>query len=94
LPLLRSRNVDEVRACIKREYGHGALVPVHSVETFDAVINGCQLQNIGLRFGSFGAPLRFEFPPLDHFCQLFPLRALAKPSAGLSPRNWRQAPVR
>src|SRR5262249_34312298 len=29
------------------------------------------LHNVGLHFGSFGAALRFEFPPLDCFCQLF-----------------------
>jgi hypothetical protein len=73
-PLLRSRDVDEVRACIEREYGRAALIPVYQAETFDATINGCQLQNIGPRFGSFGARLSFEFPPLDCFCQLFPLR--------------------
>jgi AraC-binding-like domain len=81
-PLLRSRDVDEVRAFIKREYGHGALVPVRRGESFDAIINGCQLQNIGLRFGSFGASLRFEFPPLDHFCQLFPLRGAGETIRG------------
>jgi len=73
-PLLRSRDVDEVRTCLQRAYGRAAITLVHRAETFYATINGCQLQNIGLHFGRFGAPVTFEFPPLDHFCQLFPLR--------------------
>ncbi len=73
-PLLRSRDVDEVRACLKRQYGYGALIPLHRAEAFDATINGCKLQDTALHFGTFGTPATFAFPPLDYFCQLLPLR--------------------
>jgi hypothetical protein len=46
------------------------------------IINACHLRNTGLLYGTFGAALSFEFPPIDFFCQLFPLRGTGETASG------------
>ena len=81
-PLLRSKDVEEVRDCLERVYGKRVLIPQRGVEGFNAIINACHLRNTGLLYGTFGAALSFEFPPIDFFCQLFPLRGTGETASG------------
>jgi AraC-like protein len=81
-PLLRSKDVEEVRDCVARVYGKRVLIPQRHIEGFNAIINACHLRNTGLLYGTFGAALSFEFPPIDFFCQLFPLRGTGETASG------------
>jgi len=81
-PLLRSKDVEEARDCLARIYGKRVLIPQHDVEGFNAIINACHLRDIGLLYGTFGAAASFEFPPVDYFCQLFPLRGTGETAIG------------
>ncbi len=81
-PLIRSRDVEEVRSCIARVYARPVLIPGRCVEGFNATINACQLHDVGLLYGSFGAALGFEFPPIGLFCQLFPVRGRGETACG------------
>ena len=73
-PLVRSRDVEEVRSCIARFYSKPVLVPARCAESFDATINAYQFRNIGICYSTFGADIGFEFPPAGMFSQLFPIR--------------------
>lgn len=81
-PLLRSGDVEEVRSSLARVYAKPVLVPERRVEGFNAIVNICQLQDIGLLYGTFGAALGFEFPAIDYFCQLFPIRGKGETVCG------------
>jgi len=50
------------------------LEPRERVESFNATVNACQLQNTGLCYGTYGIALEFDFPPAEYFCQLLPIR--------------------
>ena len=82
-PLVRSRDVEEVRSCIARFYSKPVLVPARCAESFDATINAYQFRNIGICYSTFGADIGFEFPPAGMFSQLFPIRGRGE--AHLSP---------
>jgi AraC-binding-like domain len=81
-PLLRSKDVEDVRDCLERVYGKRVLIPQHAVEGFNAIINSCRLRDTGLLYGTFGAAADFDFPPVDYFCQLFPLRGTGETAIG------------
>lgn len=81
-PLLRSRDVEEVRDCFARLYGKRVLIPERNVAGFNAIINACQLRDTGLIYAAFGAAASFEFPPVDFFCLLFPLRGTGEIASG------------
>jgi hypothetical protein len=81
-PLLRSRDVEEVRDCVAQLYGKRVLIPQRCVADFNAVINACPLRDTGLIYATFGVAARFDFPPVDYFCQLFPLRGTGKTISG------------
>jgi AraC-binding-like domain len=81
-PLLRSKDVEDVRDCVERVYGRRVLIPQHAVEGFNAIINECRLRDTGLLYGTFGTAASFEFPPVDYFCQLFPLRGTGETANG------------
>lgn len=73
-PLVRSRNIEEVREAVARVYAKPALVPKADVETFNAALNNCKLQCTELAYGTFGAAVRLEFPATGFFSLLFPIR--------------------
>jgi AraC-like protein len=81
-PLIRSRDVEEVRSCIARFYGKPVLVPARRAQGFDAIINACQFRNIGICYSTFGADIGFEFPPAGLFSQLFPIRGTGEATCG------------
>ena len=65
-----------------RIYGKRVLIPQHDVEGFNAIINACHVRDTGLLYGTFGAAVSFEFPPVDYFCRLFPLRGTGETAIG------------
>ena len=65
-----------------RVYGKRVLIPQHDVEGFNAIINACHVRDTGLLYGTFGAAVSFEFPPVDYFCRLFPLRGTGETAIG------------
>jgi hypothetical protein len=81
-PLLRSRSVEEVGDSLARVYDKPVLLPARRVEGFNAIVNVCGLQDIGVLYGTFGAAVGFEFPPIDYFCQLFPIRGRGETASG------------
>jgi len=81
-PLIRSRDVEEVRSCIGRLYSKPVLVSARRAEGFDATINACQFRNIGICYSTFGADVGFEFPPVGLFSQLFPIRGRGEATCG------------
>jgi AraC-binding-like domain len=81
-PLLRSKDVEEVRDCLERIYGKQVLIPQRRIEGLNAIFNACHLRDTGLLYGTFGAATTLEFPPIDFFCQLFPLRGTGEAAFG------------
>lgn len=73
-PLIRSRNVEEIRGNFARICMKRTLKPRGRVEGFDATINACELQHIGFCYAAYGIALELDFPPTGFFCQLFPIR--------------------
>jgi len=84
-PLVRSRDIEEVREAIARIYAKPALVPAPGVKALDATINNCRLQDIDLTYGAFGAAIEIEFPATGFFCQLFPIRGKGDVIIGSTP---------
>ena len=74
-PLACTSNVDELRASLARIYAKPIMEPVGETRDLKAVVNHCQLEKIGLSYGSFGIAARWDFPDeSDSFLQLFPLK--------------------
>jgi hypothetical protein len=80
-PVIRSRNVEEVRDAVARVYAKPDLIPdltaARGVRRIEATFNNCRLQNVELAYATFGAPLGFAFPASGFFSQLFPIRGTA-----------------
>ena len=89
-PFVRSRNVEEVSDALASVYARPVLVPTRGVERFNATINVCDLNNLGLAYGAFGGEVGFDFPASGFFSQVFPIRGkgeivCGRASATLSP---------
>ena len=72
-PLVRSRDIEEVREALARVYARPDLVPARGVGSLNATINNCRLRTIELAYSTFGAAVEIEFPASGLFCQLFPI---------------------
>jgi AraC-binding-like domain len=81
-PLVRSRSFEEVRSGLARAYARPDMQPRHRVDDLDATINDCQLQHIGLCYGTYGAAAEFIFPPTGFVCRLFPLNGKGEAVTG------------
>lgn len=73
-PLIRSRNVEEVREAIGRIYSKPALMPMRGTRTLNAAVNNCPLQYIGLTYSTYGAAVGLEYPATGIFSQVVPIR--------------------
>ncbi len=69
-PVIRSRNIEEVRLAIIRSYDARHLNLLCDSEEFEFRANHWQSQNIGLSYLS-GAPFQLEFPTANFFRQAF-----------------------
>jgi AraC-like DNA-binding protein len=77
-PLVRTQNVEELRASLARIIAKPALEPVGRDRTLCAIHNHCQLQHVGVSYGSYGTAIRFRFPEPTIFSQIFPVRGKAE----------------
>ena len=73
-PVLRSRDVEEVRHVIASLYTRPDLTPTNDRESFDTVINNCCLRTIELSYARYGAAVDFRFPGSDCVVLLLPVR--------------------
>jgi len=73
-PLIRSRDVEAVRAALTRVYAEPKLTLARPDGWFDATVNECQLNAVKLCYARFGAALSVEFPAAEYFVQLIALR--------------------
>lgn len=69
-PILRSRNIEEVREVLMRSYGARRFDLPHRAEGFEFRANHWQSQNIALSYLS-GVPFELEFPSANFFRQAF-----------------------
>lgn len=61
-PIVRTSDVDEIRVAIGRIYGELRFLVDRDVDGFNAHGNHCQLNDIGISYASFGAPVHQSFP--------------------------------
>jgi hypothetical protein len=73
-PLIRSRNIEEVRETIGQIYAKPVLVPARGVGVFDTTINYCRLQTIDFAYRAFGAQTGLEYPESEFVVLKFPIR--------------------
>ncbi len=73
-PVLRTHDLDEMRAALARIYTNFALEPEGRARTFDIAFNRCQLRHISVSFVKYGSAVRLEFPHTDYISQLFPVK--------------------
>ena len=60
-------------------------MPARDAEGFNATINVCQLQDVGLAYGAFGTAVRFEFPASGFFSLMLPIRGTGEIVIGDTP---------
>jgi hypothetical protein len=70
-PILKSRNIEEIRQALTRSYDARRLNLPHDTEEFEFRANHWQSQNIALSYISFGAPIELELPTANFFRQAF-----------------------
>lgn len=67
-------DLDETRAVLAHAYARPALELVGRNRTFRAIVNRCELQHIGLNYGSYAASMRMQFPATEFASQIFSIR--------------------
>lgn len=77
-PLVRTQSIEELRAALARIYVKPLLDPVERDRTLQAIQNHCQLQHIGVSYGSYGIGVRFRFTEPRITSQIFPIRGKAE----------------
>ena len=61
-PAFRSADVDEARAVVEQFYGDNRLLLGPGARGLNAYANHCQLDDVGISYGDFGAPIELAFP--------------------------------
>jgi hypothetical protein len=86
-PLIRSRNIEEVRGALARVYAKPDLTPASkdAAATFNTSFNNCRLRNVELAYGSFGAAVSLKYPPTEFFSLLFPVHGTGEIVTGGQP---------
>jgi AraC-binding-like domain len=70
-PVIRTKNVDELREAVSAIYGDHSFDVKRGAESFYAKANHCSLGNVGLSYASYSAGARSRFPQFDAFAQQF-----------------------
>lgn len=83
-PLIRTQSIDEVRESLAKIYAEPKIGLAPTTKTFNARINNCSLQHMSLAYGVFNVAMQMEFPAVDQFLQLIPIRGKAEISSGKS----------
>jgi hypothetical protein len=73
-PLIRTRSIEQARQVFSRIYTKPTLEPESRARAINIAMNNCQLQQVGLSYGTYGAAVRLGFPEADFFLQLFPIQ--------------------
>jgi AraC-like DNA-binding protein len=73
-PLVRTCSIDELEASLARIYAKPVMELVGRDRALQATQNHCQLQHIGVSYGSYGINARWQFPESNFIAQLFPVR--------------------
>ncbi|MEJ2434836.1 MAG: AraC family transcriptional regulator [Pseudolabrys sp.] len=73
-PLTRSADPEEVRAALAKVYAEPTLELGRGARKLNGRINECRLQSIRLAYGAYGVDTCFNFPAVDCFMQIVPLR--------------------
>ena len=81
-PFIRTSRIDELREAIARIYARPILQPGGKTRVLDAVLNHCRLQSISIGYGTYGAPVSVEFPAVERFTQLIPVRGAGEIARG------------
>jgi AraC-binding-like domain len=71
--VIRTRNVEELRAKLAQIYTNPVLAPEGRSRTFDIAFNNYQIRHIGMSFIKYGSAVRLELPHTDYISQVFPL---------------------
>lgn len=77
-PLVRSRDIDEVREALGRIYARPALMPRSNVAAVSATVNNCRLRHVSFAYGAYGASIGLQFPESEFFVQLLPIRGTSE----------------
>jgi AraC-like DNA-binding protein len=72
--VMRTRNPDELRACLAPLYAVSKLELPRSKVRFNAVFNHVQLQSVALSYARYGAPVRITLSDTDFYAQGFGIR--------------------
>ena len=70
-PIIRARNIEEVREALIRSYGARRLHLPRLAEDLDVRANHWQSRSIELSYWSFEGPVQLEFPSANFFRQAF-----------------------
>ena len=68
-PIIRSRNIEEVRQAVIGSYGARRFDWPRHAEGFDVRANHWQSQNVGLSYCGYGGPVQLDFPAASFFRQ-------------------------
>jgi hypothetical protein len=80
--VIRTALVDEVQEAISKIYAKPKMELAPTTKTLNASINNCNLQHISLAYGTYSAAMRLEFPAVDRFMQLVPIRGRGEVLSG------------
>jgi hypothetical protein len=91
-PVIRTRNIDEMRAALARIYAKPVLIPEGHVRTIAAAANSRPLRHIVPCYGKYGAAMRAQFSESNFCIQIFPIAgkgevAIGQASASVNPEN-------
>ena len=74
-PLVRTRNVDEIREALSRiNLNKPALQPVGRVDALDAIFNSCQLLETSVSYVTYGTAIQLLFPESKLITLVSPIR--------------------
>lgn len=77
-PLVRTDNVEELRAALARLVSNPLLEPVSRERTLGAVQNHLRLNHIGISYGMYGAAVHFNIPEPKIISQIYPIGGKAE----------------
>jgi hypothetical protein len=73
-PLAHTTNSEKVREALARVYAQPTLQFGRGSKMLNARLNECRLQNVRLAYGNYGGAVCLNFPAVDCFLQLLPLK--------------------
>ena len=76
--LVRTRSIEETQSAIAKVYARPSIEFGRGTKIINTCVNVCTLRNVKVGYVSYGADLRLEFPDVDAFLQLVPLRGKAE----------------